>query len=183
MGAALFGFGVALAVERGLGWLEAKRASPMPPSAYFAAKLVTCMLFGLVIVLVLLAIGTAFGGVRLAPSGAALLAATLVLGVLPFCALGLAIGYFASANSAPAAANMVYLPMLFLSGILFPVEALPGFIRWIAPLMPPYHLSRLALGAAGVGSDGRVWYHIGALAVFTVICLGVAFVGHRRGEE
>ena len=30
IGASLFGFGVAVAVERGQGWLQVKRASPMP---------------------------------------------------------------------------------------------------------------------------------------------------------
>src|SRR5688500_3022950 len=33
IGAALFGFGVGVAVERGQGWLVLKRASPMPPLA------------------------------------------------------------------------------------------------------------------------------------------------------
>jgi len=32
--ATLFGLGVTLAVERGLGWLELKQASPMPTGAY-----------------------------------------------------------------------------------------------------------------------------------------------------
>src|SRR5690349_21798999 len=35
IGASLFGFGVGVATERGQGWLQVKRASPMPPSAYF----------------------------------------------------------------------------------------------------------------------------------------------------
>src|ERR1700746_3264523 len=45
MGASLFGFGAVLASERGLGWLEVKRASPMPPFAYFFAKTIVCMTF------------------------------------------------------------------------------------------------------------------------------------------
>lgn len=45
IGAALFGFGVGIAVERGQGWLLLKRASPMPPGAYFGAKLATSTLF------------------------------------------------------------------------------------------------------------------------------------------
>jgi ABC-2 type transport system permease protein len=183
MGASLFGFGVALAVERGLGWLELKRASPMPPSAYFVAKLVTCLLFSLVIVLLLLTIGLLFGGVRLAPGDAVRLVSTLVAGATPFCALGLVVGYFASPNSAPAVANVLYLPMTFASGLLIPLEGLPRIFQWVAPFLPPYHLSRLVLAATGVGSDGQVWYHVGALAIFTVACLGLAFVGHRRGED
>ena len=37
MGAALFGFGVSVAIERGQGWLEVKRTTPMPISAYFVS--------------------------------------------------------------------------------------------------------------------------------------------------
>src|SRR5215831_6933033 len=39
MGSTLYAFGVGVAVERGLGWLELKRASPMPIGAWFFAKL------------------------------------------------------------------------------------------------------------------------------------------------
>ena len=47
MGASLFGTAAGLASDRGLGWLQVKRASPMPPFAYFAAKVVTSMIFSL----------------------------------------------------------------------------------------------------------------------------------------
>ena len=45
IGASLFGFGVGVAVERGQGWMMLKRASPMPPMAFFVAKLVMCTIF------------------------------------------------------------------------------------------------------------------------------------------
>src|ERR1700730_14505397 len=35
MGASLFANGAGVATERGLGWMQVKRASPMPPFAYF----------------------------------------------------------------------------------------------------------------------------------------------------
>src|SRR4249920_2226911 len=38
MGASLFGTASGLASDRGLGWLQVKRATPMPPFAYFVAK-------------------------------------------------------------------------------------------------------------------------------------------------
>ncbi len=40
MAVALFGFGVSLAMERGQGWLQVKRASPMPVSAYSTGEAV-----------------------------------------------------------------------------------------------------------------------------------------------
>src|SRR5579875_3332267 len=46
-GVCFFGFGVALAIERAMGWLELKQASPMPPPAYLSAKLVSCVLFSI----------------------------------------------------------------------------------------------------------------------------------------
>src|SRR5579862_8641007 len=67
---ALFGFGVSLAIERGQGWLQVKRASPMPVSAYFFGKLFAAVVFSTVIILMLLTVGYAFGGVRL-PFGTA----------------------------------------------------------------------------------------------------------------
>jgi ABC-2 type transport system permease protein len=48
MNVSLFGFGVGVAIERGQGWMLFKRASPMPPFAYFTAKLATVLLFSLI---------------------------------------------------------------------------------------------------------------------------------------
>src|SRR5271165_5703727 len=62
MGASLFGTASGLASDRGLGWLQVKRASPMPPFAYFAAKVITSMIFSAIIVLILFGLGIAFGG-------------------------------------------------------------------------------------------------------------------------
>src|SRR6202000_776278 len=49
VGSALFGIGVGLAGERASGWLELKRASPMPPLTYLAAKCVSAGAFGFLI--------------------------------------------------------------------------------------------------------------------------------------
>src|SRR5258708_38786051 len=67
IGATLFGIGVGLASERAAGWLELKRASPMPAPAYLFAKCATAIAFGLIIVCILATIGTTFGGLSLTP--------------------------------------------------------------------------------------------------------------------
>ncbi len=69
MGASLFGTAAGLASDRGLGWLQVKRASPMPPFAYFAAKVITSMIFSTIIVLALFALGITMGGVRMPLGG------------------------------------------------------------------------------------------------------------------
>jgi ABC-2 type transport system permease protein len=183
MGASLFGTAAGLASDRGLGWLEVKRASPMPPFAYFAAKVVTSMVFSAIIVLVLFALGIAVGGVRMPFADLARLLGTLVAGSLPFSAMGLALGYFTGPNSAPAAINLIYLPMSFCSGLWVPFMFLPKIVRRIALVLPPYHLSQLALGIVGGGTHESSMNHWEVLLAFTMICLGVARIGFQRDQE
>ncbi|HEV2397727.1 MAG TPA: ABC transporter permease [Candidatus Sulfotelmatobacter sp.] len=183
MGASLFGTAAGLASDRGLGWLQVKRASPMPPFAYFAAKVVTSLIFSTIIVLALFTLGIALGGVRMPVAMFAKLLGTLVAGSLPFSAMGLAIGYFAGPNSAPPAINLIYLPMSFCSGLWVPFMFLPKVVRQIALVLPPYHLSQLALGTVGAGTGGSVLAHWEVLLAFTMICLGVARIGFQRDQE
>jgi len=183
MGASLFGTAASLASERRLGWLQVKRASPMPPSAYFLAKVVMSLIFSAIVVLLLFLLGVTFGGVHLQASTMAQLALTLVAGSLPFCAMGLAIGYFVEPNSAPAVVNIFYLPMSFCSGLWMPFMFLPKFVQQIAVFLPPYHLSQLALNLIGAGQGGPSQGHWEALVGFTVLCLGIARWGHQRDQK
>jgi ABC-2 type transport system permease protein len=182
MGASLFGTASGLAADRGLGWLQVKRASPMPPFAYFAAKVILSMIFSAIVVSLLLVLGISFGGVRMPLAEMAKLLGTLVAGSLPFSAMGLAIGYFVGPNSAPAAINLIYLPMSFCSGLWVPYTFLPRFVRQIALGLPPYHLSQLALGTVGAGATQSIAIHWEVLLAFTLICLGIARIGFQRDQ-
>jgi ABC-2 type transport system permease protein len=182
IGASLFGFGVGVAVERGQGWMLAKRASPMPAGAYFAAKLAMSLLFGSLVVALLFTLGAGFGGVELGAARLAALGAVLVAGALPFCAFGLALGYFAGPNSAPAVINLIYLPMAFASGLWIPLQFLPEAVQRIGVWLPPYHYSQLALKVIGADLGGSALGHAAYLAGFTVLCLIAARAGFRRDE-
>jgi ABC-2 type transport system permease protein len=182
IGAALFGFGVGVAVERGQGWMRLKRASPMPPTAYFVAKVVMALFFSALVALSLFALGFTFGDVRLPLGSWAALFGTLLLGVFPFCAMGLAVGYLLGPNSAPTVVNILYLPLAFASGLWIPIFALPDFVQTLAPFLPPYHYAQLALGTIGASEGGAVWVHVAALAGFTLFFLGVAVWAYRRDE-
>lgn len=181
MGVGLFGFGVGLALERAQGWLEVKRASPMPAAAHFIGRLGTCLLFSLIVALVLFVMGRAFGGVHMKAGQAFLFLAALVAGSIPFCALGLAIGYFARPNSAASVVNLIYLPLSFLSGLWMPIDAFPPILQKAAHLLPPYHFGQLVLTVAGV-HNGATGVHLEVLAGFTLICLGLARLGFQRDE-
>ena len=183
MGASLYGTAAGLASERGLGWLQVKRASPMPIFAYFLAKVVMSLIFCTVDVMSLMLMVMTFCGVNLAAGVAARLLGILIAGSVPFCAMGLAIGYFASPNSAPAVINLFYLPMSFCSGLWMPFMFLPHFVKKIALVLPPYHLSQLAFNAVGAGQGGPMATHWQTLVGFTLLCMGVAWVGHQRDQK
>lgn len=181
--ATLFGLGVTLAVERGLGWLELKQASPMPTGAYLAAKATACLLLGAVGIALLFLLGALGGGVRMPAVEWLMLGGSLVAGALPFCALGLAIGYFAGPSSAPAIVNIIYLPMALCSGLWIPIDFLPRAIQQAATALPAYHLAQIGLRVLNGPARGTLGGHVGALVGFTLLFGGLAWIGHRRQQE
>ena len=183
MGATLYAFGVGVAVERGLGWLQLKRASPMPVAAYFLAKAAVSLGFGAIVITLLFTMGAVFGGVRMPAAQWIAMWGALVAGGLPFCALGLTIGNFAGPNSAPATVNMIYMPLAFCGGLWIPFDFLPKAIQQLAPFLPSYHLAQIALGILRSPVQGTMLGHVEALLAFGLIFLGTAWLGQSRERE
>lgn len=183
MGAALFCLGNGVATERGQGWMLWKRTTPMPLTAYFAAKAAVAVAFGAVIVAILFVLAAGPAGVRLPLGTWAGLAGVLIAGAIPFCAVGLALGYVAGPNSAPAIINLIYLPASLCSGLWLPIDMLPRFLQRIALWLPPYHYGQLALRVIGKERGGGAWWiDAGVLAATTVLGLVAAAILMRRDD-
>lgn len=181
IGPALFGFGAALAVEREAGWLDLKRVAPMPVGAPLLAKVVLSLVFAVLIYGALSLLAIFVGKVQMAPSRWLASGVVLVLGTLPFCALGLLIGAYVRARSAAGVVNLIYLPMSALSGLWFPLFLMPDAVQKVALLMPAYHLGQLNFIATGQ-AQGSVYSHILALLAFSVIFMALAARGLARSE-
>lgn len=177
MGPGLFAFGVGLAVDRERGLLTLKRALPVPPGAMLVARVLTAMVFALIIAAMLLVAGTTLGGVALTPAQAELLLAIDVLGSIPFCALGLWVGTLVGGSAAPGVVNLIYLPMALLSGLWLPLSMLPAVFSKLAPLWPSWHLAQLALAVQGQADGGGWALHVGALLLATAV---FALLARRR---
>lgn len=169
MAAALFGFGAGIASDRERGLLRLKRALPAPAGAWLLAKMAAAMAFAALISLLLGVLAWRLGGVSLAPGQWLALLAINVLGVLPFCALGLYIGSLVGASAAVAVVNLLFLPMAFLSGLWLPLSVLPDIFGRLAPVWPAYHLGQVALKVVGCDAGGSAWLHLGVLAVVTAV--------------
>ena len=174
MGPGLFGFGVGLAMDRERGLLTLKRVQPVPAAAPLLAKVGMSMLFAVFIGVMLLALGMTLGGVHMTGSQVVQMLCVCVLGVVPFCALGLLIGTLVSGSGAPAVVNLVYMPMALLSGLWLPLSMLPSVVQQMAPLWPAWHLGQLALKIVGQDAGKPVWLHVAVLLGFSAICLLLA---------
>ena len=165
--------GVILATEREGRLLTLKRALPQPPGATIVAKVAMSMAIAAIAVTLVTAAALVGGKLTIAPSQVATMWAVLVVGTIPFCAIGLLIGTLASASAAPAWGNLLFLPMMVLSGLFIqlPKALEPWVVIW-----PTFHLSQLALGLAGVEQFTFVppAFAAAVLAGVTVLCGGLA---------
>jgi ABC-2 type transport system permease protein len=183
IGAALFGIGVGLSSELAAGWLELKRASPMPASAYLFAKCASAVAFGLIIVSLLTAIATAFGGVSLSPVELIKMLGMTIVGSISFASMGLLLALVIPANAATGIVNLIYLPMSFLSGLWMPIRFMPHWLQGVAPVLPTYHLSQLMLSIFGYQDSMSLGTHWNALIGFTFVTLGLSWLIFYRREQ
>lgn len=183
VGASLFAIGVGLSSELAAGWLDLKRASPMPPIAYLLAKCSSATAFGLIIVNFLALLAIVIGHVSLTLPEYARMMGLAVAGAVPFACMGMALAMLIPANAAPGIVNMIYLPMSFCGGLWIPIMFLPTFLQKMAVVMPTYHLAQLMLSSFGYPSAGTTSSHWFGLLGFTLLMLGIASIAARRLEQ
>ena len=92
-------------------------------------------------VVVLLAFGRFVFGIHISSTAWAAIPVALA-GCLCFLAMGFAIGSMVSnPETGDAVSNVITNPMMFLSGVFFPVAAMPAFVQAIARVLPLYYLA------------------------------------------
>ncbi|TWP53506.1 ABC transporter permease [Lentzea tibetensis] len=95
----------------------------------------------------------------------------LVMGTLAFFSVGMLVGAFSkSEEAASGAANLVVLPMAFLSGSFFPVEAAPKWVQTVSNLLPLRHMNDGMLDVLVRGKG------IEALALPSAVLIGFTLV-------
>ena len=178
---ALFGIGVTLALERDMGLLRLKRAQPAPPAAWVVAKIVSGLVLAVLAYTPIVVVAFATGKLALTGGQVAALSGALLVGTIPFTALGLMIGSLFSGSAAPAWANLVYLPGCYLSGMFFP---LPKSMYWQAPIWPQFHVEQFAMHAAGITKFQYepLTMSIAAMLGYTVLFAAVTIWRLARSE-
>ncbi|MEA2627716.1 MAG: type transport system permease protein, partial [Chloroflexota bacterium] len=153
------------------------------PAIFLLSKCITAIAFAALTLVVLFPFAYIAGGVRLDADVWATLAYRVLLGSIPFIALGFAIGYLSGPNSAVAVINLIYLPTAFASGLFFPKQLLPQFIQQIAPYLPLHFFGQLGWDAVGAPTEGSVTSDWLYLAGYGVAFFALALWAYRREES
>ncbi len=115
-------------------------ATPVRRRTFIASNVVTRLLVALVQAAVILGLARVVFGVTLLGSPLVFLG-FVVLGALAFIALGYVVAAFApTEDAASQMVSILQFPLMFLSGIFFPLEAMPGFLQGVAAFMPLTYL-------------------------------------------
>ncbi|GAB4008098.1 hypothetical protein GCM10029992_63610 [Glycomyces albus] len=154
--------------------LRRLRMTPASSGRFIAARISVNLLVAVVQTAIFL--GVAAGLLGLTLSAWTWFAVPLVmLGTFSFLAIGVVIGSIA--RTSPGAAglsNLVTMPMAFVSGAFWPVDALPGWMAWISQLSPMTHLNLaiqrvVALGEPPTAVLVQIAYLAGFAAVVGLI--------------
>jgi ABC-2 type transport system permease protein len=140
MAAAMVSLGIATGFERRYGVLKRLGSTPLSRGGLLAAKTATVLLFELVEALLIVVTGIALGW---SPPGDGLVPALalLLIGTIAFAGIGLLMAGTLRAEANLAAANALFLVLLFLGGMAYPLDKLPGALQAIAKLLPAAALS------------------------------------------
>jgi ABC-2 type transport system permease protein len=178
----VYNFGIGIANDRDRKVDVLQRAMPLPSWVAVGSQVIYSLVFTLIGLLILFAYASLIGGVHMSAATWLDLVWRLLLGSFPMIAIGMAIGYGASANAAPALANVIYLPMLFVSGIFISLNLLPDTVRTIGSLLPTYHYAQLCWAVLGTNDESPL-VAIAWLAGWTIVLTLIALRLYRLDQD
>jgi len=167
MSASLFGVALPLVQQRETGLLRRLRVTPVHAASVAIAHGVSAVTTGLLSLLMLMALGRALFGMQMAGSWPALISVYLC-GACALVPFGLLVGSTArDIRTAPAISNLIFFPMMFLSGSAMPFAVLPDGVKTFARLLPTTYLNETYSGVIVRGES--LPSLVGSLAVLLAI--------------
>jgi ABC-2 type transport system permease protein len=167
---------ISIVREKEKGTMEVLLVSPVRPLMVVVAKAVPYLILAIGILITILLMARFVLGVPLAGSLFWIIAVS-ILYILLALSLGLLISNIAQTQLVALllSAMVLLMPVVMLSGMLFPVESMPWILQWISAVVPPrYYIQAMRkLMIMGVGI-GEVALEVAVLAVMTVLFLTIA---------
>jgi ABC-2 type transport system permease protein len=131
---------IPLVQQREKGILKRLNTTPLPRWALVGSNVIVRLIIAAAQTVIILGIGIALLGVEITGSPL-LIAGFVVLGALAFTSIGYVIASFArTEEAANGMTSVVQFPLMFLSGIFFPLEIMPEWLRGVATFLPLTYL-------------------------------------------
>ena len=163
-----------MAIYREGGILKRLRATPLSPLTILGAHVVVKLGFTLASLALLMLAGREMFPGSMTPHWAGF-AAALLLSVLSILSLGFVIASFVpTARFAQPLGAAVLYPMVVLSGLFFPISALPPGLGLVAWALPTVHGVALMQGIWDGGSWAAHWANVAGLLAFFVVCAAIS---------
>ena len=167
MSTAMVSLGIATGFERSYGVLKRLGATPLGTQRLVLAKCLAVVLVEVVQLLVLVGVGLILGW-RGDLGAVAPVVGAVLLGTLAFAGIGLTLAGTLRGEVNLAAQNGLYLVLLLIGGIMFPLDSLPSWLQTPAELLPSSALADVMRGALTETSlnGGAAWI---VLAVWALV--------------
>ena len=176
---------ISIVREKERGTMEVLLVSPVRPLLIIVAKAVPYLLLAFVILTTILLMGRYVLGVPLSGSVFWIFVISVIY-ILLALSLGLLISNIAQSQLVALllSAMVLLMPVIMLSGMLFPIESMPQILQWISVVIPPrYYIDAMRkLMIMGVGITD-VLNDVVILSAMTVVLLTVALATFKNRLE
>ena len=175
MNSGVIGLSTAFTSFREKGILRRIKVTPFALWKFILARIVASMLVILTTSTILIGMASLVWGFELRGNWLLSLL-VIVVGSLTFLSIGYAISSFARNTEAAASyANLVTFPMLFLSGVFFPVSSMPDWLQPVLNVLPLKYLVDALRQPMMYGRGfGDVWLDLLALLGVFAVCMAFA---------
>jgi ABC-2 type transport system permease protein len=176
---------ISIVREKEKGTMEVLLVSPVRPLMVIIAKAVPYLVLAFGILITILLMARFVLGVPLAGSLFWILAVS-ILYILLALSLGLLISNVAQTQLVALlmSAMVLLMPVVMLSGMLFPVESMPQVLQWLAALVPPRYyieaMRKLMIMGVGISEVAR---EVTVMAGMTVVLLAIALKKFKQRLE
>ena len=175
------GLPAAISQEREVGTLDGMMVAPINRLSVILGKTLAQMARGILQGILILVLAVVLFGVTV--HGSILLVfALLLLGVFSFVGLGVVLTSFAKdQETAVMMMTTIMFPMMFLSGVFFPIEQMPWFMQGIAKFLPLTYvadsLRKVMVLGAGIPA---LTSELSILIVFGIVMIAIAVPVFKR---
>ncbi len=175
------GLPAAISQEKEVGTLDGMMVAPINRLSIIIGKTLAQTARGLLQGVIILVLASLLFGISIQGS-IVLVFALLLLGVFSFVGLGVVLTSFAKDQETAAMVMMTLMfPMMFLSGVFFPVQQMPWYMQDISKVLPLTYaadaLRKVMVLGAGIP---EITTELSVLIVFGVVMIGIAVPVFKR---